>query len=89
MNYHQGYRILHSGTRIGQLQGTFEVPRSSRFVTFNRRILAIIPPNLPAEQFAVTIWDEVDLDRLAAEMVRVVEEPMQPEKVMVTLREKE
>jgi hypothetical protein len=40
------------------------------------------------EQFAVTARDEVDLDRLAAEIVRVVEEAMQPEKVTVWLREK-
>ncbi len=46
-----------------------------------------MPPNLPAEQLAVTTRDEVDLDRLAAEMVRVVEEAMRPEKVMVWLQE--
>jgi hypothetical protein len=48
-----------------------------------------MPPNLPSEQFAVTARDEVDLDRLAAEMVRVAQEAMQPEKVMVWLREEE
>ena len=65
------------------------MPRSSHFVTFNRRKLVIIPPNLPAEKFAITARDEVDLARLAAEMVRVVEKAMQPEKVMDWLREKE
>ena len=48
-----------------------------------------MPPNLPAEQFAVTARDEVDLDRLVVEMVRVVEEALQLERVMVWLREEE
>jgi MFS family permease len=38
------------------------------------------------EQFAVTARDEVDLDNLTAELVQVVEETMQPEKVTLWLK---
>jgi hypothetical protein len=40
------------------------------------------------EQFAVTARDEVDLDNLTAELVRVVEETVQPERVTLWLKEK-
>jgi hypothetical protein len=38
-------------------------------------------------QFAATVRDETDLDRLTAELVRVIQETMQPEHVSVWLRE--
>ena len=38
-------------------------------------------------QFAVTARDETDLDALTAELVRVVQETMQPEGVGVWLKE--
>jgi hypothetical protein len=37
-------------------------------------------------QFALTARDETDLDALTAELVRVVQETMQPEHVSVWLR---
>ena len=40
-------------------------------------------------QFAVTARDETDLDALTAELVRVVQETMQPESVSVWLRKQE
>ncbi len=39
------------------------------------------------EQFAATVRDETDLDELTAELVRVIQETMQPESVSVWLRE--
>jgi hypothetical protein len=38
-------------------------------------------------QFAITTRDETDMDRLTAELIRVVQETMQPEKVSVWLKE--
>jgi len=38
-------------------------------------------------QFAITARDETDLDALLAELVRVVDETLQPEHVSVWLRE--
>jgi len=37
--------------------------------------------------FAETAWDETDLDRLTGELVRVVEETMQPAYVSLWLRD--
>jgi hypothetical protein len=37
-------------------------------------------------QFAVTARDETDMDKLTAELVRVVQETMQPEQVSVWLK---
>jgi hypothetical protein len=37
-------------------------------------------------QFAVTARDETDLDALTAELARVVQETLQPERVSVWLR---
>ncbi len=39
------------------------------------------------EQFAATVRDETDLDELTAELVRVIQETMQPESVSVWLKE--
>ena len=38
-------------------------------------------------QFAATVRDETDLDALTAELVRVIQETMQPEFVSVWLKE--
>jgi hypothetical protein len=38
-------------------------------------------------QFAITARDETDLDSLTAELARVVQETLQPERVSVWLRE--
>jgi hypothetical protein len=37
-------------------------------------------------QFAITARDETDMDKLTTELVRVVQETMQPERVSVWLR---
>ena len=37
-------------------------------------------------QFAATVRDETDLDELTAELVRVIQETMQPEYVSVWLK---
>ncbi|MEZ4767866.1 MAG: hypothetical protein R2844_05505 [Caldilineales bacterium] len=39
-------------------------------------------------QFALTARDETDLDALTAELVRVVQETMQPERVGIWLRDR-
>ncbi|MEZ4517234.1 MAG: hypothetical protein R3C44_10475 [Chloroflexota bacterium] len=40
-------------------------------------------------EFAATVRDETDLDALTAELVRVIQETMQPEFVHVWLKEPE
>jgi hypothetical protein len=38
------------------------------------------------EQFAATVRDETDLDALTAELLRVIQEAMEPEHVSIWLR---
>ena len=38
-------------------------------------------------QFAATVRDEVDMDKLAAALIGVIEETMQPEKVSLWLKD--
>jgi hypothetical protein len=65
------------------------VPLRSRTQTFiDRRFYRRkYDAALTLSQFAQTARDEVDLDRLSAELVRVVEETMQPESAGLWLRQ--
>ena len=61
----------------------------SQTPTFDLVVIGGEPAGVTAvlAAFAITARDETDLDALTAELVRVVQETMQPERVNVWLKE--
>jgi len=94
----RSWRARNKVEQVGQrvAQRRFAVAIAARFNPLRRRIQNLIDKRFYRRKynmtkvlaaFAVTMRDETDMERLTGEMLRVVDETMQPEFIGLWLRE--